>query len=181
MGLKAMIKSFGPDMGFDRSELGRADTLRFNVLTYVVEENYDRAIQELRTFLESDFEYPEVKGKVERYIQHAVDLVHAIRAKRKFPGAQLLTMARQKDLNEKFRAHFSELQYILKKVEKIQKDVRLDDIRSTVWVVRALIASIMIITLVGLGLDAKDGLVDNILNVSDDVFHQITEWFFSKF
>ena len=168
------------DLGIDRNDLGRADSLRYNVLTWVVEENYDRAIQEMKAFIESDFEYPNFKDRVERYIQHAIDLVNAIRAKRKFPGAQMLTMARQQDLNEKFRAHFSELQYVLKKIENIQKDVHLTDVRSTVWVIKALVTSVMVITLVAFLLDAHEGLVSNFVGVVDDIFQEITALIFKK-
>jgi hypothetical protein len=174
-------KDFRSELGVEKKDLGRADTLRFNVLTYVVEENYERAIQELQKFLESDFEYPKFKGRVERYIHHGIDLVNAIRAKRKFPGAQMLTMAKQQELNEKFAAHFSELQSVLKRVEHIQHDVRIEDIRSTVWIVKAVIHSAIAIAVVAFLLDINNGLMQTTMLVVDDIFLEITRWIFAKF
>ncbi len=161
--------------------MGRAHTLRFNVLTYVVEENYDKAIDELNGFLKKDFEYPKFKERVERFIQHAVDLVNAIRAKRKFPGAQLLTMSKQHELNEKFAAHFSELQYVLKKVERIHDDVKLEDVRSTVWVVKALSTAATVIAITAFLLDIRNGLLHTTMFVMDDIFHHVTVWVFKQF
>lgn len=163
----------------DRQDLGRADTLRYNVLSYVVEENYDKAIGELKKFLDKDSEYPHFKERVERYVMHSVDLVNAIRAKRKFPGVNSLTMAKQQELNEKFRTHFNELQYILKKIEKIQVDLRLEDVRSTVWVVRAIMNAAVAIAVAAFLLDVSRGLMRTTMVVVDDTFIRLTDWIFS--
>lgn len=180
MGLP-VAKNLRDQLGAAGKDMGRADTLRFNVLTYVVEENYEGAIKELKAFLERDFEYPKFKDRVERYIQHSIDLVNAIRAKRKFPGAQMLTMAKQQELNEKFVAHFSELQFMLKKVERIQNDVRLEDIRSTVWIVQAAITSAITIAIVAFLLDVNQGLLQTTVVVVDDLFKELTRWIFKSF
>lgn len=162
----------------DRQELGRADTLRYNVLSFVVEENYESAIRELKKFAEKDSEYPHFRERSERYIMHSVDLVNAIRAKRKFPGVNSLTMAKQQELNEKFRTHFNELQYILKKIEKIQVDLRLEDVRSTVWVVRAVMNAAVAIALAAFILDVSRGLFKTTVIVIDDSFIRLTSWLF---
>jgi hypothetical protein len=177
MGLR-IKKDLRAELGAVGKDMGRADTLRFNVLTFVVEENYDGAIRELKNFLEEDSEYPKFRDRVERYIQHAVDLVNAIRAKRKFPGAQMLTMAKQQELNEKFVAHFSELQFILKKVEHIQNDLRQEDVRSTVWIVKAAIFSAITIAIVAFLLDVNQGLMETTMVVADDVFRDFINWMF---
>ena len=120
----------------DRRDLGKGDTLRFNVLSHVVEENYDKAIEDLKDFLRADSDYPKFRSRAERYIMHSIDLVNGIRAKRNFPGMTSLTTAKQQELHEKFKEHFNELTATLKKVEKIQVDVRMEEFRSTVWVVQ---------------------------------------------
>lgn len=175
-----MISDLRSDAAAEKSDAGRADSLRQNVLSLVVEENYDRAIRELKAFLEVDFEYPNFKSRIERYVHHAIDLVNAIRAKRKFPGMQMLTMARQQDLNEKFRTHFLELQYMLQKVEKIQRDIRLNDVRSTVWVIKALSTSVIVIALVAFAMDAHSGLIATVINVFDDLFLEASSWVIKK-
>lgn len=168
------------DVGLDRSELGRPDSLRFNILSWVLDERYDRAIEELKDFLEKPSDYPNFKDKISRYISHSIDLIYAIKAKRSFPGINSLTRAKQQELREKFKSHFKELQYILKTVEKIQTDLRVQDVRSTIYVVKALwIAGISIIIL-GLWLDIVNGLAKTSYLVFDDTFGQIANWLAEK-
>lgn len=168
------------DVGLDRSELGRPDSLRFNILSWVLDERYDRAIEELKDFLEKPSEYPNFKDKISRYISHSIDLIYAIKAKRSFPGINSLTRAKQQELREKFKSHFKELQYILKTVEKIQTDLRVQDVRSTIYVVRALWIAGLSIFVLGLWLDILNGLAKTSYLVFDDTFGQIANWLADK-
>jgi hypothetical protein len=169
------------DFKMNRDDLGKADTLRYNVLTFVLEENYEKAVKELRKFLATDFEYPNLRERVERYILHSIDLVNAVRVKRSFPGAHMLTMAKQRELNEKFINHLSELQFVLKKVEEVQRDVRMVDVRSTVFVVRAAIYSLIVIAAVGFFLDVQRGLFITAVTVVDELFQEFVSWVFRHF
>lgn len=178
MGLPAKKENF--KLNVDRSDMGKADTLRYNVLTFVVEENYDRAIHELREFMRKDSEYPKFKEKTERYISHAIDLVNAIRAKRKFPGAAFMTMAKQQELNDRFREHFNELQTILKRVEKTHVDLKIEDIRSTVWVLKAAVHAAFAILVIAFVLEITHGLGETAGVVLDDGVSQTLDWVFSK-
>jgi hypothetical protein len=164
----------------DRSDMGKADTLRFNVLSYVVEENYDRAIETLIEFRDKDSDYPKFKERTERYVSHAIDLVNAIRAKRNFPGMKSLTVAKQQELGEKFASHFHELQYALKKIEKIQVDVRIDDVRSTVWIIKALMHAALAVMVIAFALDVSHGLFNTTAIVLDDFFQTLTSMIFGK-
>lgn len=162
----------------DRKEMGRADTLRYNVISYVVEESYDRAISELKAFLEKDSEFARFRDRAERFVFHAVDLVNAIKAKKNMPGMHNLTVAKQQEINEKIAGHFQELQYVLKKIEKIQYDLKIDDIRSTVYVVRALAVAVFVVVVVAFVVEANHGLATNLIDVVDDGFIRMTDWFF---
>ena len=179
MGLPAKKDQF-QQLQIERHEMGKADTLRYNVISFVVEGHYDRAISELRNFGGRDSEYPKFKEKTERYISHAVDLVNAIRAKRNFPGAQYMTMAKQQELNDRFREHYAELQFILKRIEKIHIDLKIEDSRSTVWVVRALVHSAFAILLVAFVIEATNGMLGTAQYVVDDGLNQSINWFFDK-
>lgn len=162
----------------DKQELGRADTLRYNVSTHVVDEKYDLAITELKTYLEQDSEFPQFRGRIERNVEHCIDLINAIRAKRNFPGASSLTMAKQQELNDRFRQHFDELQSNLKQIEKIKIDLKLQDIRSTVLVVKALVNAAFVIILVAFFLEAGRGLGGTMVSVVDDYFTSAVDWIF---
>ena len=178
MGLPAEKDKF--QLQLDRGEMGKADTLRYNILTFVIEENYERAVESLRNFLAHDSDYPNFHDKIERYIFHAVDLVNAIRAKRKFPGAKFMTMAKQQELNERFREHFLELQGVLKRIEKIQVDLRIEDVRSTVWVVRSLVYAVVAIVAVSFIIEVTSGLAGTAVVVADDSATQTIDWIFNK-
>ena len=178
MGLPTEKDKF--QLQIDRGEMGKADTLRYNILTFVIEENYERAVESLKNFLKHDSDYPNFHDKIERYILHAVDLVNAIRAKRKFPGAKYMTMAKQQELNERFRQHFLELQGVLKRIEKIQVDLRIEDVRSTVWVVRALAQAVFAIVVVAFVMEMTQGLAQTAFVVADDGATQTIDWIFAK-
>lgn len=168
------------ELGKAGRDLGKADTLRYNVLTYVVEENYDSAIRELREFYNTESEFPKLKDRIERYVQHGIDLVNAIRAKRNFPGMKLLTVAKQQELNEKFVAHFGELTQVLKRIERIQNDLRLEDIRSTVWIVKAAITAAIAVATIAFLLDVNQWLLQTTVVVVDDLFKEFTVWLFGR-
>lgn len=162
----------------DRTDLGKSDTLRHNVLKWVLDERYDRAIQELKDFASRPSPYPKFNERVERYLNHSVDLIYAIKAKRNFPGINSLTRAKQQELREKFKEHFKELQAILQRVEKVETDLRIDDVRSTIYVVRALwVAGVGVVTL-ALILEIARGLAATTGIVADDFLGKSVDWLF---
>lgn len=161
------------------TDLGRADTLRFNILSWVLEEKYDKAIQELKDSLEKPSDYPNFHQRIYRYVNHSIDLIYAIKAKRNFPGIHSLTRAKQQELREKFKEHFKELQYILIRIENVETDLRINDVRSTIYVVRALwSAAICILTLAFL-LEIARGLAQTGFVVFDDALTRATNWLFA--
>jgi hypothetical protein len=139
-------------------ESGKADTLHYNVVTYVVEEKYDKAVEEMEKFLNLPSPYPGFQKAIARYISHGIDLINAIRAKRKFPGVHSLTMAKQQELNDRYHEHFNELQHVLKRIDKVQQDLKLQDVRSTVLVVRAVVNAAFLIAVAAFLIEAFKGL-----------------------
>ncbi|MDG0816525.1 hypothetical protein [Bdellovibrio svalbardensis] len=168
------------DVGVDRSDMGRPESLRYNILTWVLSERYDKAIEELKDFLEKPSEYPNFQDKVTRYIHHSIDLIYAIKAKRSFPGINSLTRAKQQELREKFKEHYKELQYILKVVEKIQGDLRVQDVRSTIYVVRALWLATLGVIVLAFWLDIVNGLMKTSVIVFDDGYGKLANWLAEK-
>jgi hypothetical protein len=162
----------------DKHELGKADTFRYNVSTHVVDEKYDLAITALRDYLELDSEFPQFKDRITRHIEHSIDLINAIRVKRNFPGAASLTMAKQQELNERFRQHFDELQATLKQIEKIRTDLRVQDVRSTVLVLKTLVNSVFLIVIAAFITEAGGGLFSTTVSVLDDYFISLVDWIF---
>lgn len=131
------------DPGLSPSQMGKADSLKHNVLSAVVNEEYEKALHLLEQFQKSKSEFKNFHEKTHRFVSHSGDLVRAIRTKRNFPGLNQLTRAKQQELRDKFKEHFNELQYTLGKVEKIYTDLKISDARSTVWVIRSFFYSIL--------------------------------------
>ncbi|MFN8789911.1 MAG: hypothetical protein ACK5Y2_00470 [Bdellovibrionales bacterium] len=160
-------------------DFGRADSLRYNILTWVLEERYDKAIQEMKDFVEKPSDYPNFRDKVERFASHAVDLIYAIKAKRNFPGIASLTRAKQQELREKFKEHFKELQLVMKKIEKIQVDLRIEDARSTIYVIQALWLSGFAIAVLAFILEVFNGLAITGSVVVNDLLGRGVDWLFN--
>lgn len=167
------------DLGMEKSDFGNPDSLRYKTLTTVLEERYDDAIEALKKFIGEDSEYPTFKIKVGRLVNHSIDLIYAIKAKRNFPGLASLTRAKQQELREKFRDHFKELKGTLKKIEKVTTDLRIQDARTTIYVIKALWYSFATIFIVSLTLELIRGTGLTAMVVFDEVILQFAKWLVS--
>jgi hypothetical protein len=172
---KEESKLFG-DTGINSTDLGNPGSLRYKVLTMVLDERYDSAIAELNEFIDKPSEYPDFRDKVGRFVSHSIDLIYAIKAKRSFPGLSSLTRAKQQELREKFKEHLMELQYSIKKIEKNQTDLRVQDVRSTIYVVKATWYAVVSISVLGFFLEVTQGLASTSYVVMDDAVAQATTW-----
>ncbi len=166
-------------MDLDASDLGRPDGLRFNILTSVINEEYDRAIKTLKDYIESDSEYPNFKIKIERYALHAIDLIFAIRTKRNFPGLSALTRTKQQELKEKFKEHFKELRLILKKIEGCMEELRISDVKSTRIVVRSLWLAVLTVFCAGILFEIFRGLGYTMLIYFDHQIEVTLNWIYN--
>lgn len=162
----------------DISDLGRPDSLRYNVLTFVINEEYDRAIAYLKDFLNKESPYASFKLKTERYIQHSIDLIFAIRTKRNFPGLSSLTRTKQHELKEKFKEHFQELKFVIKKIENAQEELRLNDVRSTQIVVKAIWVSLLLVTVSAFSIELLRGLGLTAYTVFDEYVTLSLDWIY---
>jgi hypothetical protein len=167
-------------MKMSMREAGTRDGARAIILTNVTTENYDKALEELEIYTNSQSEYPQFHERTHRYLSYARDLIHAIRAKRSFPGMQNLSMSKQQELYDRAMTHFEDLKATLKKVEKIEGEVRLEDVRSTVWVVKAAIFCLFAVLIFGFLMELSRGVLPAATVVADDAFGQITNFVFDK-
>lgn len=171
-------RSIFSDIGIDKSEYGVAGSLRFKVLASVEQAQYENAIEALQNHFDQNSPYPQFKEKTKRFIFHGMDLVHAIRAKRNFPGLTSLTRAKQQELREKLKEHFRELALILKKLEKIDKDLKITDARSTVYVVKSFWLSAVGLLALLFFLELQGKIFPTYLSVTDELFSQFVNYIF---
>lgn len=161
-------------------ENGSRDGARAVILSAVASENYSQALEELHRYLESRNDYPKFRARSERYLKYAGDLINAIRAKRSFPGMQNLSMSKQQDLYDRAMMHFEDLKATLRKSEQIAAEVKLEDVRSTVWVVKSLIYSVFAVLALCFLREVSRGVLPSAIVVFDDMFGLITNSIFDK-
>jgi hypothetical protein len=164
-----------------RAEMGRADTLRYNVNHFVLEENYDRAIEELENYKQIDFDLPGYQKKIEPYLNHCIDLVHAIKTKRGFSKNISLTRSKQQEIRDAIKIHFDELQYTFKKIEQIRNQMALEDMRSTVWLMKAVVYSTSAIILILFFKEILDGSIEGLMVVFEPTAESLINWIFDMF
>ncbi len=160
-----------------RKDLGRLDSLRTSILAMVVAENYDRSKEELLAYVELKDAFPQFQERAQRYMQHCVELIQAIQTKRNFPGLATLSLAKQQEIHEKVLQHFEELKTNLKLIEKCEREQKLNDVRSTVWVVRMFCMCMIALLFAGLLVDIKDGAFMSFWPVTDRLLDHVTERF----
>lgn len=161
-----------------QDELGKPDSFRRSVLQKVSSEQYLAAIETLKLYKTSQPQFPQFRERTERYLDYAVDLVNGIKAKRSFPGIANLPMSKQEELFSRAYDHFEDLKATIRRVEKTELEVRLEDKRSTIWVVKALFYSVVAIVGLGIFLELSNGVASNAQNVADDSLEKMTNVIF---
>lgn len=170
------LRSIG--LRVNKEDFGKADSLRHAVLTLVVAEEYPRAIARLKEFQEGRGDYPQFEARAGRYLSYAMDLIHGIKAKRSFPGVHALAMSKQQELYDRATEHFVDLTATLRKVERIDREVRAEDARSTVWIVKTVVLCLIAVMAVAFVREVSRGVLPSIHLVVDDAFDRTTNWLF---
>ena len=179
MGAVEKTKYSSGQTDLDVSDLGRPDTMRYNLLSFVINEEYDRAIKTLKDFIHGETKYANFRSKIERYGLHGIDLIHAIRTKRNFSGVNALTRTKQQELREKFKEHFSELKATLKKIENCMEELRLDDVKSTRILVKSVWLSLVTLFIAGFAVEIYNGLWKSVLVVIEENIVIFLNWIFT--
>ena len=155
---------------------GRPNSLRHAILDYVVGGDYERAKAELNDYLEYKKDYPAFVERSTRYIKHCHDLISAIETKRNFPGLAGLALSKQQELYDRVVGHFEELKGVLKNIEVLEKETQLNDIRSTVWFVRAVVNSVFFLLIVGIFIELYSGLGESFGIVFDSLVDDLANY-----
>jgi len=162
-----------------RRDLGRTDSLKTTILSLVVGDQYDHAKEELIAYVGLKTDYPAFQWRAERYAEHCCELIQAIKTKRNFPGLANLALAKQQDVHEKILMHFEELKRNLNQIEKIEREQKLLDVRSTVWIMYSLVISVGFVLLGMLFNDFRSGMFNSFFRVFDVALDSATTWLVS--
>lgn len=116
---------------------GQLDGLRYTILSLVVEGRYDTAIAEINFYGNSERKLQAFRNRSKRYFIHCEELIRAVESKMKFCQTRTITRSQKHELYMMVSKHFHELVDSLKKIERIENDIRVKDLKSTVWVLKA--------------------------------------------
>lgn len=125
------------DIGISKAAIGSSTGLKKRVLSLVVEERYEQALQSLDRYIEGQTDFLAVKPKTELYRRQIAELVRSIQKKRSIPNLSTLRQARKQEIIETVKAQFEEIKIRLQKIEKVELELRIEDVRSTVIFVKA--------------------------------------------
>lgn len=156
----------------------KIDSLRNSILSYVVNENYEIAIRALESYVEDRGAYPEFQERAERFVRHCQELIEAVKTKRNFPGYASLTLSKQQELHDRVLDHFKELKYALRHMEKIEREVKIIDLRSTVWVLRSFVVTVGVIYSAAFFIDLRAGFFNAFINTTEYYIDEFTIWVF---
>jgi hypothetical protein len=160
-----------------RKEAGaKGDQLSRTVLHTVVSEGYEIAKTKLADYVADKGSFPAFQDRVQRYIQHCTELIHAIQTKRNFPGLASLSLSRQQEIHEKVMEHFEELKQNLKHIERIERDHKLLDVRSTVWVLRSMCVVVSSILAAAWIADLRAGVLSSFIYTMNLYIDAASTW-----
>ncbi len=147
---------------------GRLDGLRYTILSLVVEGRYDTAIAEISFYSNSEQKLQVFRTKAQRYLNHCEELIRAVESKIKFCQTRTITRSQKHQLYLMVMKHFHELTDSLKKIERIENDIRVNDLKSTVWVLKAFIMCVGSLIMFGIISEAIQGMEMPLMVVVND-------------
>lgn len=157
----------------------RPDGLRYTVLNAVIWKKYEHAVSSLDQYIDDRKDFPRMQERAGRYISHCKDLINAIKRKRDFQGLGSLPVPKQHEMFEAVLDHFDELTHYLKRVEAVNAEAQINDLRSTVYVLKSITYSVAAIFTVAFAME----LIQNIYGAYDmvlsDVAKDFADWLFS--
>lgn len=102
----------------------------------VVAGEYPRAVEELTGYVNSKDDYKDFQERCKSNVKHCLEIIATIENKRNLPGLGSLSLSKRQELADRVETHFDELKQQLKQIEKLERDARIADSRSTVWVIQ---------------------------------------------
>lgn len=147
---------------------GRLDGLRHTILSLVVEGRYDTAIAEISFYSSSEQKLQVFRARAQRYLNHCEELIRAIESKIKFCQTRTITRSQKHQLYTMVMKHFHELTDSLKKIERIENDIRVTDLKSTVWVLKSFVMCTGLVIIFGMVREAIFSMQEPVTVVIND-------------
>ena len=149
---------------------------RHDILTMVSGGKYRAVLAEIEAFREEkNRKMPFFEVKSSRYFRYIIQLIEAIEEHKSIPNFDQLPAGQQKKVHEQVFGYFDELNNTLKRVEKVIHDLKVQDVRSTIWVLKTFSICVAVILVVSALVEAYTYLG----NPFSVVLHHFEDIFFN--
>lgn len=118
------------------SLMGSSDSLKSTVLSLAKSGSFESAKQELKFYQQQNMRTPGFEFRTKHYFAHCSELLDAIHNLKHIPNFDSLRAAQQKQIRERIMVYGHDLSSILGRIDKVTNDLKIQDIRSTMWVMR---------------------------------------------
>ena len=120
-------------------------SLQHKILTAIVQKNYDEALKVLKDYRKGKSSHPTYITKTSSIYDHAENLIQSIKIKKNFPNLSELNPKKLEELIQKTKEHWEELRIVLRRLSTVEKEMEIEDSRSTLLVVKAILLATFII------------------------------------
>lgn len=160
----------------------RAGTLTHRIMMLIAYKSYGQATSELKEYIAGrSKEMAALYLGSHRYVLRIETLTKAIEKKRSMPHLEKQSAAKQQEIFELVKEYFGELRGQLKGIETVERSLMVEDVRATVWTVRAIAYSMIAILVTGFLVDVSTGTYSTVVNVVKDYIIRICDWILSLF
>ena len=154
---------------------GRLDTMRNTVLTFVAERQYEVAIRELRLYQKFKSDLEVYKLRTDRCFNLCEEMILAIKALLSAPDLRAMPMAKRQTIYEGVVRKFEGLKQALDKLDQVENDIKIKDVR---WTVKVLQVTCVCMGLLALWVATIEGL-RTLDKPSEVVIHDISNFLMS--
>lgn len=180
-GLKK-IQKMEEDLVREVTASNRAGTLTHRILVLVAHKSYAQAINDIKEYVNiRSQDYGAFHLASHRYVVRISSIISAIEKQREVKGIENFTESKKQEVFEMVKTYLNELRNQIRGIENAEYSLRVDDVRSTVWVVWALIYGMFGVFTVAFVIDLATGAFHTSYVVLKDVFQQACAWIIDLF
>lgn len=172
----ATIELLEKEYHVDTTDIKNSEGLTYVILDLVVNHQFERAIRELHAYAKHKSSYPTYTQLTTRIFDHAENVIQAIKTKKSLMVVPNLSASKKKELHSTIVIHFRDLKMTLQKIGKIEYQIKIQDSRSTLWVLNAIAICTFVILIVALVQEAYYSLAAPLEVIERDITQFILKY-----
>jgi hypothetical protein len=171
------IQKMEEDLIREVTESERTGTLSHRIVVLVAHKSYAQAVKDIQEYVKfRSGDYSAFYLASHRYVIRMQSIISAIEKQRGIKGIENLTESKKHEVFEVVKEYFKELKHQIRGIESAEHSLKVEDVRSTVWVVWALTYSMVGIFVLGFGIDLASGSFNTIYFVLKDTYLRACTW-----